>query len=40
MNHTPSMQLTPSSPSTWTSPLLALLSQLLIPNNDEEQAPR
>ena len=40
MNHTPSMQLTPSSPCTWTSPLLALLSQLLIPNNDEEQAPR
>jgi hypothetical protein len=38
MNPTPSTQLVPSSCSPWTAPLLALLSQLLLPANGSQQS--
>jgi hypothetical protein len=37
MNRTASTQLVPSSSSTWTAPLLALLSQLLRPSDGSQQ---
>ena len=37
MNRSPSTQLVPSSSSAWTAPLLALLSQLLLPADGSHQ---